>query len=285
MHAGEVIVLKGEGDESVRTLSRVSVPSPSSTESDESVQPDSSAPGDLHLTILPLPHPTFTLLPSLGSSAPQSLSTTLSLTLSESLLGFSRLILLHLDGRALRASSPAPGEKGWRVLKTGDEVMVSHEGMWRKGETGDLVVKVEVEMPSEEWAMGLAERGGVDTLRGLMPPRREDLSRFEERKGGEVEEVVLEEVKEREEDESWVSRQFFFLLELPFFVELIFPWTTISTTGVEDRLTLTMKKKLRTAELNQDVNNNEDSLSFLSQTASPSPHPTSHCILPQDQLS
>ena len=108
MHAGEVIVLKGEGDES----------------------PDSSAPGDLHLTILPLPHPTFTLLPSLGSDRPSSLETTLSLTLSESLLGFNRLILVHLDGRALRARSPPPGERGWRVLKTGDEVVIEHEGMW-----------------------------------------------------------------------------------------------------------------------------------------------------------
>ena len=157
------------------------------------------------MTILPLPHPTFTLLPSLGSSRPQSLSTSLSLTLSESLLGFSRLILLHLDGRALRASSPQPGEPGWRVLKDGDEVSVSGEGMWRKGETGELVLKVEVEMPGEEWAMGLTERGGVDTLRGLLPPRREDLTKLEE--GKEVEQVVLEERKDRnEQDESsWVS--------------------------------------------------------------------------------
>ncbi|GAA5985479.1 hypothetical protein JCM5350_004012 [Sporobolomyces pararoseus] len=182
MHAGETIVLKGEGDES----------------------PDSSAPGDLHLTILPLPHPTFTLLPSLGSSRPSSLETTLSLTLSESLLGFSRLILLHLDGRALRASSPPPGRPGWRVLKTGDEVMISHEGMWRKGETGDLIVKIEVEMPGEEWAMGLAERGGVDTLRGLLPPRREDLTKSElEKEGREVDEVELVERREPEEDQSW----------------------------------------------------------------------------------
>ncbi|GAA5872061.1 hypothetical protein JCM16303_000963 [Sporobolomyces ruberrimus] len=183
MHAGETIVLKGEGDES----------------------PDSSAPGDLHLTILPLPHPTFTLLPSLGSSRPSSLETTISLTLSESLLGFSRLILLHLDGRALRASSPSPGKPGWRVLKTGDEVMISGEGMYRRGEKGDLVVKIEVEMPKEEWAMGLAERGGVDTLRGLLPPRREDLAKNQEldKEGREVEEVEFVERTEPEEDQSW----------------------------------------------------------------------------------
>lgn len=185
MHAGEVIVLKGEGDES----------------------PDSSAPGDLHLTILPLPHPTFTLLPSLGSDRPSSLETTLSLTLSESLLGFNRLILVHLDGRALRARSPPPGERGWRVLKTGDEVVIEHEGMWRRGDTGHLVVKIEVESPSEEWAMGLAERGGVDTLRGLLPPRREDLAKTaaEQFAGKDIDEVELVERVKPQDDQSWVS--------------------------------------------------------------------------------
>ncbi|GAA6060697.1 hypothetical protein JCM10212_005079 [Sporobolomyces blumeae] len=178
MHAGEKIILKGEGDES----------------------PDSSAPGDLHFTILPLPHPTFTLLPSLGSTRPSSLETTITLTLSESLLGFDRLILVHLDGRALKASSPPPGNKGWRVLKTGDEVSISGQGMWRKGQAGDLVVKLEVEMPDEQWAMGLVERGSVDTLRGLLPPRREDLSKLE---ANEVEEVEFEDRKEPEEDQSW----------------------------------------------------------------------------------
>ena len=122
---------------------------------------------------------------------------------------------MHLDGRALRASSPQPGEPGWRVLKDGDEVSVSGEGMWRKGETGELVFKVEVEMPGEEWAMGLTERGGVDTLRGLLPPRREDLSKLE---GKEVDEVVLEERKDRnEEDDSWVSLTVFLF-------RLLFPW-------------------------------------------------------------
>ncbi|GAA5966027.1 hypothetical protein JCM21900_004928 [Sporobolomyces salmonicolor] len=181
MHMGEKIVLKGEGDES----------------------PDSSAPGDLVLTILPLPHPTFTLLPSSNPSRPSSLATPLSITLSESLLGFSRLILRHLDSRSLRAASPPPGAQGWRVLKTGDEVVVKGEGMWRKGERGDLVLRVEVEMPDERWAMGLAERGGTEVLRGLLPPRREDLSPKEEEKGGEVDEVELVEKKEDVDDEGW----------------------------------------------------------------------------------
>ncbi|BGP20133.1 hypothetical protein JCM10213_000783 [Rhodosporidiobolus nylandii] len=183
LHFGEKIVLRGEGDES----------------------PDSSAPGDLHIVVRPLPHPTFSLVPPSPSrpDSPADLSTTLSLTLSESLLGFSRLILIHLDGRGLRVTQPPPGRPGWRVLKTGDEVVIKGEGIWRKGQQGDLIVKIEVETPSEEWAMGLAERGGVDTLRGLLPPRRPDLANVVVEEGKETEEVKLEEKVDQAEDEDW----------------------------------------------------------------------------------
>ncbi|TNY19315.1 hypothetical protein DMC30DRAFT_448066 [Rhodotorula diobovata] len=182
MHFGETIVISGEGDES----------------------PDSSAPGDLHITVRPLPHPTFVLVPPRSPSSPSDLSTTLSLTLSESLLGFSRLILVHLDGRGLRVAQPGPGQRGWRVLKGGDEVVVPGEGMWRAGRRGDLVLRVEVAMPDEQWAMGLAERGGVETLRGLLPPRRPDLAKVVVEEGKETDEVELEEKKEQpEEEEQW----------------------------------------------------------------------------------
>ncbi|GAA5881600.1 hypothetical protein JCM3774_006490 [Rhodotorula dairenensis] len=187
LHFGERIVVKGEGDES----------------------PDSSAPGDLYIIVRPLPHPTFTLVPptSSRSDRPADLHTTLSITLSESLLGFNRLILVHLDGRGLRASQPAPGQKGWRVWQSGDEVVIPHEGMWRKGATGDLKVTIEVEMPTEEWALGLAERGGTETLRGLLPPRRPDLGDQAVEEGKETDEVELLEREDRQtfddEDHSW----------------------------------------------------------------------------------
>lgn len=177
-------------------------------------QPDSSAPGDLHIIVRPLPHPTFSIVPPPHhrSDHPADLSTTLSLTLSESLLGFSRLILIHLDGRGLRVNQPTPGQLGWRVLKTGDEVVVPGEGMWRKGEKGDLVLKIEVAMPDEQWAMGLAEKGGVDTLRGLLPPRRPDLVNTVE-EGKDVDDVALEEKKDSEDDdEQWVRLQLSTLL-------------------------------------------------------------------------
>jgi hypothetical protein len=91
------------------------------------------------------------------------------------------------------------------VLKTGDEVVVKGEGMWRKGRQGDLILKIEVETPTEEWAYQLAEKGGIDTLRGLLPPRRQDVGASAVAEGKETDEVVLEEKKERVEDEEqWV---------------------------------------------------------------------------------
>ncbi|GAA6017754.1 hypothetical protein JCM10207_000485 [Rhodosporidiobolus poonsookiae] len=182
LNPNESIVLRGEGDES----------------------PDSNAPGDLIIHIRPLPHPTFTIIsPSTVAPAPADLSTTLTLTLSESILGFSRLILVHLDGRGLRVTQPPPGQPGWRVLKTGDEVVVPGEGMWRAGRSGDLVLAIEVEQPTVEWAMGLAEKGGVDVLRGLLPPRRPDVASMVVEEGKETEEVQLEEKKEKQDEERW----------------------------------------------------------------------------------
>lgn len=222
MHAGERIVVKGEGDESVR-FSLLSPPPPFPLEGSPlgvlpdltpDLQPDSSAPGDLYIIVRPLPHPTFQLVPPSPASRTADrpaadLHTTLSLTLSESLLGFNRLILVHLDGRGLRASQPSPGEKGWRVLQSGDEVVIPQEGMpSRYGVSGDLKCTIEVEMPTEEWAMGIAERGGVDNLRGLLPPRRPDLGPQAVGEGKETDTVELLEPQDHqdddEEDYSWV---------------------------------------------------------------------------------
>ncbi|KAL8277563.1 hypothetical protein RQP46_009995 [Phenoliferia psychrophenolica] len=162
MTAGEVIILRGEGDES----------------------PDSSAPGDLHFKLKLTPHASFTVSPT----NPLNLHTTISLTLSESILGFDRLVLVHLDRRGLRVNQPKPGERGWRVLKTGDLVVIKGEGLWRKGERGDLVCKVEVEMPGADWAAGLGPQK-LEQLANLLPPKRADI----EHNAMETDEVDLEE--------------------------------------------------------------------------------------------
>lgn len=151
LHPKDKLLLTGEGDE----------------------VPDSSGPGDLIISFNLLPHPTYTLLPSTTPRAPANLRTTLSLTLSESLLGFdSRLVLIHLDGRGLSAKAPAPGKVGWRVLKNGDEVRIKGEGMIKGGEKGDLIVLVEVALPTAEWANDLGPEK-LALLESLLPPKRE----------------------------------------------------------------------------------------------------------------
>lgn len=164
MHPQDKILLAGQGDETVRSF----IPfSPSKT--DFVSQPDSSGPGDLIISFKLLPHPTFTLLPPTTPLAPSNLRTTLSLTLSESLLGFdTRLVLVHLDGRGLSASVPAPGKAGWRVVKNGDEVRIKGEGMIKGGEKGDLIVLIEVAMPSAEWANEVGPEKVSKTLSSII---------------------------------------------------------------------------------------------------------------------
>lgn len=156
-HAGEKLILRNEGDES----------------------PEFTTPGDLHITVIVVPHPTFTLRPSINASSPSSLSTTVSLTFAESILGFSRLILIHLDGRGIRVTQPAPGQVGWRCLVTNDWVMVPGAGMWRSGMQGDLWIKIEVEMPDSRWAGNLDSKS-IEMLERLLPPKRMDVQNPEE---------------------------------------------------------------------------------------------------------
>lgn len=86
------------------------------------------------------------------TSSGGNLQTEVTLTLSEALLGFDRLLLKHLDGRGLRVNQPGPGAAGYRVFKTGDVVKVQDEGYPQRKSTlkGDLFIKIVVEMPTKE---------------------------------------------------------------------------------------------------------------------------------------
>jgi DnaJ family protein A protein 2 len=78
----------------------------------------------------------------------QNLMTTVHLTLSEALLGFSRVVVTHLDGRGIKVTSP----KG-KIIKPGDSIVLRGKGMPIQGSPnkGDLYVLFEVEMPTESW--------------------------------------------------------------------------------------------------------------------------------------
>lgn len=42
------------------------------------------------------------------------------------------------------------------MLKSGDQVVIEGEGWWKGGARGDLVCRIEVEMPGEGWAAGMS---------------------------------------------------------------------------------------------------------------------------------
>lgn len=134
------IVLHGEGDQ----------------------EPDAE-PGDLIFILNQEKHPNF-------ERSGSDLMTTVHITLSEALLGFSRILITHLDGRGIHVDS----EQG-RILKNGDAIVVRGEGMpthKHPEQKGDLYIRFEVDMPSEDWIRGL----DVKSLEQLLPPKKPDVS-------------------------------------------------------------------------------------------------------------
>ncbi|KAL1405948.1 hypothetical protein Q8F55_007630 [Vanrija albida] len=138
---GERIALRGEGDE------EPGVP-----------------PGDVIFHIRIKPHDTFTR--SLAS--PENLQINVTLRLSEALLGFKRILAIHLDGRGIRVESA----KGERVIQHKQELVVRGEGMPIRGtgKRGDLYIRFDVEMPGVSWASRAGEDGVVE-----LPPGFPDL--------------------------------------------------------------------------------------------------------------
>lgn len=77
------------------------------------------------------------------------LLTRVKITLSEALLGFSRVLVTHLDGRGVRVSSP-PG----KIIKPDQTIVLRGEGMpihKHPDAKGDLYVVLSLEMPDEAW--------------------------------------------------------------------------------------------------------------------------------------
>ncbi|KAF8421085.1 hypothetical protein EV426DRAFT_229127 [Tirmania nivea] len=130
---GDKIVLEGEADD----------------------QPNMET-GSIVFVLQEKPHEIFT-------RAAADLSAHVSVTLSEALCGFSRVVLKHLDGRGISIMHP----RG-KSLKQGQVLKISGEGMpYKKSDhRGDLYLTIDVEFPSDEW---LSQPGNVDNLQALLP--------------------------------------------------------------------------------------------------------------------
>ncbi|KAH9599556.1 DnaJ domain [Trypanosoma melophagium] len=115
----------------------------------EGDQQPGQVPGDVVLTLATAPHPHFT-------RDGDHLTTTVTLTLKEALLGFERR-LTHLDGHSVTLSATG-------VTQHGDQQTIEGEGMPKHhvpSERGDLRVTYHVELPS---LLTTAQREAVERL-------------------------------------------------------------------------------------------------------------------------
>ncbi|KAI9000640.1 DnaJ-domain-containing protein [Trametes punicea] len=133
-------------------------------------------PGDVIFTLKTRHHESF-------ERSGNDLLTTVHITLSEALLGFSRILLTHLDGRGVHVTSP-PG----KIIKPGDSIILRGEGMpvyKTPDHKGNLYVMLEIDMPDESWLKTVDAKA----LAGILPPKKPEM----DPKPAVVDEVPFEE--------------------------------------------------------------------------------------------
>ncbi|KAI0784164.1 DnaJ-domain-containing protein [Abortiporus biennis] len=133
-------------------------------------------PGDVVFVLKTRPHASF-------ERSGNDLLTTVHITLSEALLGFSRILVTHLDGRGVHVTSP----KG-KIIKPGDSIVLRNEGMpvyKNPDQKGHLYVILEVDMPDEQWLKTV----DVKALEALLPPKKAEM----DPKPAVIDEVPFEE--------------------------------------------------------------------------------------------
>lgn len=90
------------------------------------------------------------------------------ITLSEALLGFSRILITHLDGRGIQVTSP----RG-KIIKPGDSIVLRDEGMpihKNPDQKGNLYIMLEIDMPDDEWIQQVDQTVGSVALFRLPSP-------------------------------------------------------------------------------------------------------------------
>ncbi|KAG0230699.1 hypothetical protein BGW41_002417 [Actinomortierella wolfii] len=115
--------------------------------------------GDVILVLQQKPHPVFERKGS-------DLHCKITLSLVESLCGFSKVLLTHLDGRGIHVESPAG-----KVIKPGQVKKIVGEGMphfKRPMDKGDLYITFDVEFPKDGW---MTDPSQMQQLEKLLPTR------------------------------------------------------------------------------------------------------------------
>ncbi|KIJ52545.1 hypothetical protein M422DRAFT_776175 [Sphaerobolus stellatus SS14] len=119
-------------------------------------------PGDVIFALQTQSHESF-------ERSGSDLLTHVKITLSEALLGFSRILVTHLDGRGIKVTSP-PG----KIIRPDDTIILRGEGMpvyKQPDQKGDLFVVLTVEMPTEQWLKTV----DADALLKLLPPKKPEI--------------------------------------------------------------------------------------------------------------
>ncbi|KAJ7510373.1 hypothetical protein B0H11DRAFT_1958726 [Mycena galericulata] len=141
--------------------------------------------GDVIFILRLTPHESF-------ERAGSDLLTNVTITLSEALFGFSRILITHLDGRGVQVTSP-PG----KIIKHADTIVLRGEGMpvYKQPDTkGDLYITFTIEMPDNEWLKNVDQK----TLLSLIPPKKADIEpRPAVVSTAAFEEADIEEVRQR----------------------------------------------------------------------------------------
>lgn len=137
MTDGQRIVLAGAGDEEVV----VSYFYRGITEANSCLQPGVPA-GDVVFVLKAKPHESF-------ERSGGDLLTHVKITLSEALLGFSRILITHLDGRGIQVTSPPN-----KIIAPRSSIVLRGEGMptyKNPDQKGNLYLIFDIEMPEEDW--------------------------------------------------------------------------------------------------------------------------------------
>ena len=115
-------------------------------------------PGNIIFSLVQTEHETF-------RRAGADLLAEIEITLAESLCGFSRVVVKHLDGRGLHIEHP---QSNASVLKPGQVIKVAGEGMpHKKSESkGDLFLVIKVAFPEYGW---LQKKQVLAKLKELLP--------------------------------------------------------------------------------------------------------------------
>lgn len=104
------------------------------------VQPN-TPPGDVIFVLKMERHPSF-------ERSNDDLLAKVTITLSEALLGFDRVLLTHLDGRGIRLDGTSS-----KIIRPNDTIRIPGEGMprYKTDGRGDLYVVFDVEFPDDNW--------------------------------------------------------------------------------------------------------------------------------------